>query len=36
MDKCINFQAFLRHLIDEDKLVNQGAEIMKGLLESQL
>jgi hypothetical protein len=35
MDKCINFQAFLRHLIDEDKLVNQGAEIMKGLLEAQ-
>jgi hypothetical protein len=35
MDKCINFQAFLRPLMDEEKLVRQGAEIMKGLLEAQ-
>lgn len=35
MDKCINFRAFLRHLIDEEKQVEQGAEILKGLLEAQ-
>lgn len=35
MDKCINFQAFLRPLMDEEKLVKQGAEIMKGMLEAQ-
>jgi len=35
MDKCINFQAFLRHLIDEEKLVKQGSEIMVGLLAAQ-
>lgn len=35
MDKCINFCGFMRHLIDEEKLVKQGAEIVKALLEAQ-
>ncbi|MCL4561458.1 MAG: transposase [Chloroflexi bacterium] len=35
MDKCINFQAFLRHLIDEEKLVKHGAEIVAGMLAAQ-
>lgn len=35
MNKCINFQSFLRPLLDEEKLVKQEAEIMKGMLEAQ-
>jgi len=35
MNKCINFQAFMRPLIDEEKQVKKAAEIMKGLLEAQ-
>ena len=35
MDKCINFRRFLHPLMDDEKLVNQGAEIMKGMLEAQ-
>jgi len=35
MDKCINFYGFMRHLIDEEKLVKQGAEIVKAMLEAQ-
>jgi len=35
MDKCIKFQAFLRPLLDDEKLIYQGAEIMKALLEAQ-
>lgn len=35
MDKCINFCEFMRHMIDEEKLVKQGAEIVKALLEAQ-
>lgn len=35
MDKCINFQAFLRPLIDDEKQVKPGAEIMQGLFEAQ-
>jgi len=35
MNKCINFRGFWRHLIDEERQVEQGAEIMKGLLEAQ-
>lgn len=35
MDKCINFCGFMRHLIGEGKLVKQGAEIVKALLEAQ-
>jgi len=35
MDKCINFQAFIRPLLDDEKLVKPGADIMKGLLEAQ-
>jgi hypothetical protein len=35
MNKCINFQAFMRPLIDDEKQVKKAAEIMKGLLEAQ-
>jgi len=35
MDKCINFRAFLRPLMDDKKQVEQGAEIIKALLEAQ-
>ena len=35
MKKCINFCKFLRHLIDDEKLVKQGSKIMKALLEAQ-
>jgi len=35
MDKCINFNGFMRHLIDQEALVKQGAEIVKALLEAQ-
>jgi hypothetical protein len=35
MDKCINFQAFLHPLLDDEKLVRPGAEIIKALLEAQ-
>ena len=35
MNKCINFCRFLRPLIDDEKLVKQGAEIIKALLEAQ-
>jgi hypothetical protein len=35
MNKCINFRRFLRPLIDDEKLVKQGAEIIKALLEAQ-
>jgi hypothetical protein len=35
MNKCINYSEFLRQLIDDERLVKQGAEIMKGLLEAQ-
>lgn len=35
MDKCINLQAFLRALIDEERLAKQAAEIMKGILQAQ-
>ncbi len=35
MDKCINFQSFLRSLLDDEKAVKSGAEIMQGILEAQ-
>lgn len=35
MDKCINFWAFVRPLIDEERLAKQAAEIMKGILNAQ-
>ena len=35
MDKCINFSAFMRYLFDEEKLVTQGAAIIKAMLEAQ-
>jgi hypothetical protein len=35
MDKCINFSAFLGYVIDDAKLAEQGAIIVKGLLEAQ-
>ena len=35
MDKCINFSEFMRYLIDDEKQVTQGAEIIRALLEAQ-
>ena len=35
MDKCINFQGYLRYLLDDEGLVEKGARIVKGLLEAQ-
>ena len=35
MDKCINFCEFLRYLFDDEKMVKQGAGIIKALLEAQ-
>jgi hypothetical protein len=35
MNKCINFCPFLRLLFDEEKQVQQGAKIIKALLEAQ-
>ena len=35
MDKCINFQGFLRYLLDDEGLSEKGARIVKGLLEAQ-
>jgi hypothetical protein len=35
MDKCINFQGFLRYLLDDERLAEKGARIVKGLLEAQ-
>jgi hypothetical protein len=35
MDKCINFHRFLHTLIDDERLVKQGAEILKGMCEAQ-
>jgi len=35
MDKCINFQRFLRYLLDDEDLAEKGARIVKGLLEAQ-
>ena len=35
MDKCINFCKFWRHMVADERLVKQGAEITKALLEAQ-
>lgn len=35
MDKCINFNEFLRNVFDEAKLVEKGATIVKAILEAQ-
>jgi hypothetical protein len=35
MDKCINFQRFLRYLFDDEDLVEKGARITKALLDAQ-
>jgi Transposase DDE domain len=35
MDKCINFDEFLGYLIDDEKLVEKGSQIIKALLEAQ-
>jgi hypothetical protein len=35
MDKCINFSEFMRYVFDDEKLAEQGAAIVKGLLEAQ-
>src|SRR5512139_274465 len=34
MNKCINFCRFWRYMVDDEKLVKQGAEIMKAILEA--
>jgi len=35
MDKCINFHEFMRYVFDDEKMVKQGSEILKALLEAQ-
>jgi len=35
MDKCINFQRFMRHLFDDEALAEKAAKITKALLEAQ-
>lgn len=35
MDKCINFSEFMRYVFDEEKMVEQGAAIIKAMLEAQ-
>jgi hypothetical protein len=35
MDKCINFSDFLKYLLDDEKLVEKGSQIIKALLEAQ-
>jgi hypothetical protein len=35
MGKCINFCEFLRSLLDDEKMIRQGAGIVKALLEAQ-
>jgi len=35
MDKCINFQGFMRYLLDDEQLAEKGARIAKALLEAQ-
>ena len=35
MDKCINFSAFMRYLLDDEKLVKLGSQIIRALLEAQ-
>jgi hypothetical protein len=35
MDKCINFCEFMRYVFDGEKMVTQGAAIIKALLEAQ-
>ena len=35
MDKCINFTGFMHYLFDDQKMVCQGAEIVKAMLEAQ-
>jgi hypothetical protein len=35
MDKCINFYEFMQYVLDDEKLAEQGANIIKGLLEAQ-
>jgi hypothetical protein len=35
MDKCINFQGFLRYLLDDEGMAEKGARVIKGLLEAQ-
>jgi len=35
MDKCINFAGFMHYLFDDQKAVQQGAKIVKAMLEAQ-
>lgn len=35
MDKCINFSAYMRYLLDDERLVKLGSQIIRALLEAQ-
>jgi hypothetical protein len=35
MDKCINFCEFMRYVLDDERLAEQGVTIVKALLEAQ-
>ncbi len=35
MDKFINFSTFMRYIVDDEKLAEQGAKIIRALLEAQ-
>jgi Transposase DDE domain len=35
MDKCIKFDEYMRYLLDDEKLSEQGAKIVRALLEAQ-
>jgi hypothetical protein len=35
MDKCINFNEFMRYLFDDARLVEKGSQIVRALLEAQ-
>jgi len=35
MDKCIKFGEYMRYLLDEEKLAEQGSKIVRALLEAQ-
>jgi hypothetical protein len=35
MDKCINFHDFLGYLLDDEKLIEKGSQIIKAMLEAQ-
>jgi hypothetical protein len=35
MDKCTNFHEFMQYVVDDERLAQQGAAIVKGMLEAQ-